>query len=119
MAGEEHGLLGVGAVAAGDHERDAVVAGGALPPGEGAGDVRPHPLALSRGERAGVATARAGERARRRELRLGARLDRRAAVRAARGDLEAVADRDADADGRERATVGEEDIRAAGAVRAR
>ena len=97
----------------------AVRARGALHAVEGAGDVRPHALALAGRERAGVAAARAGELGGRRELRLGGGFDPRRAPCVAGADLEDVADGHADADRRERRAVRERHVDAARAVRAR
>ena len=113
VPGEEDRLLGVRAEAADDQQRDAVGAGGALHAVEGAGDVGPHPLPLALGQRAVVATAR-GHQVARAAPAPPLRSPRSArSARLARGDLEAVAHADADADGSERARVGERDARVA------
>ena len=73
----QHGLLGVRAVAAVDHQRDAVGTRRRLHPVEGQRDVRPHRLALPVRQRAVIPTARgeAGGRGRP-ELGLGGHVHR-------------------------------------------
>ena len=107
VARPEDGLLRVGAEAARDHEPDAVAAGGAREPVEGARDVGAHRHALAVRERAVVAAAGGEGRRRaadgRRELGLGVRreVDRPAREREVAGDGHAHPDR------RDRLLVGE------------
>ena len=106
MAGEQHGLLGVGAKAADDDERYAVALGGGVHTIEGGRDIRSHRLALAVRERPAV-LPRAGrpERdvGRRGQLGFSACAGPYAL---ARTDLDGVAHLDAHADGGELSSSG-------------
>ncbi len=106
MTGEQHGLLGIRAIAADDDERNAVALGRGVHAIEGRRDVRSHRLALAVRERSAVL---AGTGRPERDVGRGGELGLGARARLhplASADLDRIAHLDAHAHGSERVVVG-------------